>query len=174
MPSVVVSPLSLVPDCIRLHGPSHLVSLLSPQHMIETPPGFPSDGHLRLGVDDVAEPWAGVSPPEAVHVSRLLEFARAWDTRAPMLVHCWAGISRSTAAAYIVLCDKLGTGREVEVAQALRERAPFADPNRLIVRLADEALGREGRMIAAIESIGRGALAAEGVPVVLPVLMTPQ
>jgi predicted protein tyrosine phosphatase len=85
-----------------------------------------------------------------------------------LLVHCWAGISRSTAAAYILLCEKLGPGSEFEVARALRERAPHASPNRLIVQLGDEVMGRNGRMVSAIESIGRGTILAEGCCVELP------
>jgi predicted protein tyrosine phosphatase len=169
MPSILVCPLSAVPDCIRLHTPSHLVTLLSPEYMIETPDGFAAERHLRLPVDDVVDVQAGASPPTSEHVQRLLEFARRWDAKAPLLVHCWAGISRSMAGAFAVLCDRLGPGREDEVARTIRERAPHADPNRLIIRLADEALDRRGRMIGAVDAMGRGALAVEGVPVSFPV-----
>ena len=65
-----------------------------------------------------------------------------------MLVHCWAGVSRSMAAAYILLCDRFGPGHEEAIAQPSRLRAPHAYPNALLVQLADAALGREGRMIA--------------------------
>lgn len=85
-----------------------------------------------------------------------------------MLVHCWAGVSRSTAAAYVILCDRLGPGRELEIARALRWRAPHACPNSLMVRLADEALGRNGRMTGAVEEMGRGIVVAEGERVELP------
>jgi predicted protein tyrosine phosphatase len=33
-----------------------------------------------------------------------------------------------------------------------------------IVTLADRMLGRDGRMVAAVDSIGRGEMAYEGVP----------
>jgi predicted protein tyrosine phosphatase len=168
MPRVVVSPLSAVPECIRLHAPSHLVTLLSPEYMIETPEGVLPERHLRLGVEDIVEPWAGVSPPTERHVRNLLQFSRDWDAEAPLLVHCWAGISRSMAAAFAVLCDRLGPGCEDLVAQTIRARAPHADPNRLIVRLVDDLLSRKGRMVHAVESIGRGTVASEGVPVLLP------
>jgi predicted protein tyrosine phosphatase len=86
-----------------------------------------------------------------------------------MLVHCWAGISRSMAAAYTVLCDRLGPGAERDVAQAIRARAPHAWPNPLLVRLADDLLERNGDMIAAAEAIGRGSIVAEGCCVELPI-----
>ena len=88
-----------------------------------------------------------------------------------MLVHCWAGVSRSMAAAYILLCDRAGPGYELEIARALRARASHASPNTLMVRLADEALTRERRMVEAIESIGKGELVPEGSCVAFPVAL---
>jgi predicted protein tyrosine phosphatase len=168
MPNIIVTPLSAVTATIHARRPSHLVTLLSPEQMIETPDDFPVERHLRLGVQDVAESWAAESPPTAVHVQQLLNFAEEWRGEAPMLVHCWAGISRSMAAAYSILCHKAGPGRELDIAWLIRSRAPHADPNRLIVRIADDMLARQGRMVGAIETIGRGTIALEGVPVELP------
>ena len=86
-----------------------------------------------------------------------------------MLVQCWAGVSRSTAAAYVVACALEGEGREADVARRLREAAPFATPNPLIVALADAQLGREGRMVEAVAAIGRGAETSMGRMFVLAV-----
>jgi predicted protein tyrosine phosphatase len=171
MPMIVVTPLSALESSIARYRPSHVVTLLSPEHMIETPQGFPTDRHLRLGVHDVADVSESEAAPCAEHVRTLIAFGRGWDATAPMIVHCWAGISRSMAAAYTLLCDRLGPGRERDVAQAMRARAPHAFPNPLIVRLADEQLSREGRMIAAAGSIGRGAIVAEGCCVELPLVL---
>src|SRR5579872_1860713 len=110
MSRIFVAPLSAVPECIRAHAPSHLVTLLSPEYMIETPTGFEAGRHLRLSIEDVAEAWASDSPATDRHIGELLDFSRQWDARAPILIHCWAGISRSMAAAYTVLCDRLGPG----------------------------------------------------------------
>lgn len=168
---ILVTPLSAVEATIRRYRPSHMVTLLSPEHMIETPDGFPPEAHLRLGVNDVADPAFGDTPPAAKHVDDLLTFGRGWNGEAPMLVHCWAGVSRSTAAAYILFCDRLGPGREEEIAKAIRFRAPHAYPNRLMVQLADDALGREGRMLRAVEALGRGRIVAEGECVELPLVL---
>lgn len=164
MPLILITPLSAVPDAIKSHAPSHIVTLLSAQYMIETPQGFPKDRHLRLSVHDIADPQGDQAPARA-HVERLLEFGRGWDASAPMLVHCWAGVSRSTASAYAILCDRCGPGTERDIARRLRERAPHAQPNRLIVRLADEALGRGGAMVRAVDEIGTGVMVTEGYPV---------
>lgn len=174
MPKILITPLSLLEESIRVHRPSHVVTLLSPEHMIETPEGFAPERHLRLGVNDIVDAWGGEAPPSEDHVRALLAFAREWTADAPLLVHCWAGVSRSSAAAYTILCDRLGNGREHAIAQMLRARSPHADPNRLIVRIADELLGREGRMIEAVDAIGRGALVAEGTVVELPLALEDQ
>lgn len=163
MPRLLVIPLSALEDSIANHRPSHLVSLLSPQHMIETPKGFPVARHLKLGINDVADPAGGEHPPSAAHVEKLLAFARDWDADAPLLIHCWAGISRSMASAYTILCDRMGPGREIEIARAMRRRAPHAAPNSLLVAHADVALGRGGRMLMALNSMGPARMVEEGV-----------
>jgi predicted protein tyrosine phosphatase len=84
-----------------------------------------------------------------------------------MLIHCWAGISRSTAAAYTALCLFRPGAAEEELAFELRAASPSATPNKLIVSLADDVLGRNGRMVKAIAKIGRGADAFEGTPFIL-------
>lgn len=168
MSLILVSSLSAVERTIAQYRPSHMVTLLSPEYMIETPQQIAAERHLRLAVNDVLEIWASDSPPNETHISRLIEFGRGWTADAPMLVHCWAGISRSMAAAYTLLCDRAGPGREFDIARELRIRAAHAYPNALIVALADRALGREGRMVEAVASMGRGEIIAEGCCVELP------
>ena len=170
MPSLLVTPLSALPGALAEHAPSHLVSLLSPEHMIETPAGFPVTSHLKLGINDIADPVAGPAPPARVHVDVLLKFSRTWDGEHPFLIHCWAGISRSMASAFTILCDRLGPDREIEIARAMRQRAPHAQPNRLLVRHADEALGRDGKMVAALNAMGPPLLVEEGVTTAFPLV----
>ncbi len=113
---------------------------------------------------DISAPLDGYIVPDEQHVADLIGFVRGWDRRTPLVVHCFAGISRSTASAFTAVCA-LNPGRdEASIAQALRRASPTATPNIRIVTLADRLLDRDGRMIAAIETIGRGALAAEATP----------
>lgn len=168
MSLILVTPLSAVPAVIRSRRPSHLVTLLSPEHMIETPDGFPVERHLRLGVNDIIDVSAGESPPARSHIQELLVFSRAWEGEDPLLVHCWAGVSRSMAAAFAILCDRLGPGSEIRAAQAIRSRAPHAYPNALMVQYADDLLERRGQMVAAIKNIGAGVMVAEGTIVEFP------
>ena len=171
MPFVLITPLSDLPDALVSHRPSHIVTLLSSGYMIDTPSGFPAEHHLRLAMHDISDE-GGLEAPGRRHVDELIEFCRGWNAEAPILVHCWAGISRSTAATYTILCDRAGPGAEREIADVLRARAPHAQPNKLLVRLADEALGRNGAMVRAIDAIGAGTMASEGVPVEIPLHRT--
>lgn len=86
-----------------------------------------------------------------------------------MIVHCWAGVSRSTAAGYI-LSHALTPGSDPhDLAKLLRSRAPWATPNGRMVGFADDLLGADGQMREAVAGIGRGAMAYEGKPFALPV-----
>lgn len=170
MPRILVTPLSRLEDAIAAHGPSHLVTLLSPEHMIATPAGFDPARHLKLGVNDIADPAAGTAPPVREHVDRLLAFARDWEAKAPLLIHCWAGVSRSMACAFTILCDRLGPGHEIAIARAMRRRAPHAAPNMLLVAHADAALNRDGRMIAARNAMGPSIQVEEGITTDFPLV----
>ena len=113
---------------------------------------------------------APTAPPARRHIDALLDFSRQWDANQPLLIHCWAGISRSMASAFTILCDRLGPGHEVEIATAMRRRAPHAQPNRLLISHADEALGRGGAMIAAVQGMAPPLLVEEGVTTLLPLV----
>jgi predicted protein tyrosine phosphatase len=168
MSLILVTPLSALPEMMRTYQPSHLVTLLSPEYMIETPGGFPEGRHLRVACNDIADPAMGPCPPCEDHIAGLIEFSRSWDAQRPMIVHCWAGVSRSMAASYAILCDRAWRGAEYRIAREIRSRAPHAHPNRLLVRIADQFLDREGRMVQAVEEIGPGAAVEEGKPVEFP------
>jgi predicted protein tyrosine phosphatase len=171
MSAILITPFSAVGAAVRRHRPSHIVTLLDPQTAAPTPPGIAPSHHLRLGIDDISEPIEGSIAPTSDHVANILSFAQGWGRSAPLLVHCWAGISRSTAAAYIMLCDLHGPGHEDAIARALRGRAAHAQPNKLMIRHADMLLNREGRMIAAVEAMGPGRIVWEGEVVKLPLTL---
>jgi predicted protein tyrosine phosphatase len=166
---IVVCALSAAQQQVQHHGAAKAISILAPpsEHPVfETVNG---DDHLRLTFHDIAAPTHGLSAPGEHDMHKLLGFLRSWDGQNPMLIHCWAGISRSTAAAYIASCLFSPRVDEAELAWALREASPSATPNPMLVSLADEALNREGRMKRAIQAIGRGADAFEGAPFTLDV-----
>jgi predicted protein tyrosine phosphatase len=154
----------------RLHatvettGARHVVTLLKDTDRVERPGTIPAANHLILGLDDISVPMDGYVIPGDDHVTRLIAFVRGWDRLKPMVVHCYAGISRSTAGAYVAACALNPRRDEWAIARDLRRASPTATPNARIVALADRLLGRDGRMIAAIDAIGRGEMAYEGIP----------
>lgn len=168
MPRIVVCSLSHVPTSVSLHRASHLVTLIGNGTHVERPRSISRDRHLLLAFDDIVEPIDGMVPPAEEHAEALLSFVGRWDQQQPIVVHCFAGISRSTAAAFITLCALRPERDEGELARGLRLASPSATPNIRLVGHADRVLGRNGRMTAAIEGIGQGEMAFEGTPFVLP------
>jgi predicted protein tyrosine phosphatase len=154
----------------RLHatveetGALHVVTLLKDTDRVERPRSIAQANHLILGMDDISAPMDGYIIPCDEHVTQLIDFVRGWDRAKPMVVHCFAGISRSTAGAYVAACALNPRRDEMAIARELRRLSATATPNIRIVTLADRMLGRDGRMVAAIDSIGRGEMAYEGVP----------
>jgi len=154
----------------RLHetvedtGARHVVSLVGDEANVVRPNAVAPENHLWLRLHDISSPLDGYIMPDEEHVADLIRFVRGWDRRAPMVVHCYMGISRSTASAYASVCALNPQRDEIGIAQALRRASPTATPNIRIVSLADKLLGRDGRMVAAIETIGRGNLAEEAAP----------
>ena len=159
--ALVVCPLSRLAETLASSRARSVVTLLARSQRQDLP-AFEGLAHLALDLSDIVTPRAGHVPPGANHVAALLDFARRWDRRAPLLLHCYAGVSRSTAAAFAVSCA-LQPGRpERDIAAELRAAAPSATPNPRLVALADAALGRRGRMVSAISAIGRGTDCFEG------------
>ncbi len=168
MPAVHVCPLSQVAATVETSGASHLITLINVATPVARPDSIPAENHLFIGINDIVEPMDGMVLPAEDHVRTLIRFVESWDQKRPLVVHCFAGISRSTAAAYIALCIARPERDEREIAQALRQASPLATPNALLVAIADRLLDRDGRMVAAIEEIGRGDTAVENTPFVLP------
>jgi predicted protein tyrosine phosphatase len=159
-----VCSLSRLNETVEDTGARHVVSLIGDEARLERPTGIAPENHLWLKLHDISAPLDGYIVPGEEHVADLINFVRGWDRRAPLVVHCFAGISRSTASAYAAVCALNPDRDEEAIAQALRRASPTATPNIRIVSLADQFLGRDGRMIAAIETIGRGEIAAEATP----------
>lgn len=161
---IFVCPLSRMPETVSKSGAQRLVTLINAETGVDRPAQISAENYLRLSVNDIWEAHDGMTLPGEVHMRQLLDFATAWDRVRPMVIHCYAGVSRSTASAYIVASALAPARDEMELARELRWLSPSATPNPRMIALADTMLGREGRMIEAIKSIGRGADAFEGVP----------
>ena len=162
MTGITVCPLSRLAATIQATGARHVVTLINEGTAV--PVSAERDGieHLFLGFNDICEPAEGMICPAETHIVDLLAFMSRWDRASPVVVHCFAGISRSTAAAFTCICALRPDLDEQLIARRLRQRSPEATPNARMVALADEVLRRDGRMVRAIAGIGRGADAFEG------------
>lgn len=137
----------------RLVGEAdHVLSLISPD--ADAPTVARPQTLLRF--NDISEPREGLLAPSALIIETILRLVGT----PTLLIHCFAGVSRSTAAAYILACAN--GGDEQVLAARLRALCPEATPNPLMVALADTILDRDGAMTRAIAGIGRGADAFEG------------
>jgi predicted protein tyrosine phosphatase len=142
-------------ETCRVHAPSHLLTLASPEKPAPAPPA--GTAHLHLAFNDIAEERPGLISPSEADLHHILAFGRSWDGARPLAISCELGVSRSTAALFVIACDRRPDVSETLVAERLRDVGPCATPNPLLVSLADRILGRQDRMILAIRAIGRGA-----------------
>jgi len=162
-----VCSLAALPETVRLTRASHVLTVMGNVDQVARPVSVLPANHLKVAMDDITEPMDGYVVPSHEHVTQVLDFVRGWDRSAPMVIHCWAGVSRSTASAFAAACALNPHRDECEIAKKLRAASPIASPNRLIVALADKALGREGRMVRALEEIGPASMMVEGKPFLL-------
>ena len=159
--TILVCPLSRVADMVACHTPCRVVSLLDPGSSFpELGPRY-AERHLRLSFHDINLPSEGMVTASAGQITQLVDFVAAWERPEPILFHCRAGISRSTAAAFIAACWCSPETDEQEIAVTLRRVAPLARPNQRLIGLADDLMGRGGRMTEAIATTGRDLLWAE-------------
>ena len=159
-----VCSLAALPETVKATGASHILTVMANVEQVQRPVSVLEANHLRVSMDDITEHMDGFMAPSDTHIEKVLTFVRGWDRRAPMVVHCYAGISRSTASAFAAACMLNPHRDEIEIARQIRARSPIASPNRLIVSLADKALGREGRMLSALDEMGPGSMIVEGKP----------
>jgi predicted protein tyrosine phosphatase len=159
-----VCSLAALPDTVKSTGASHVLTVMANVDQVQRPESVLPANHLKVQMDDITEDLDGFVAPSEAHIEKVLNFVRNWDRNAPLVVHCYAGISRSTASAFAAVCLLNPHRDELSIARLIRAASPIAQPNRLIVSLADKALGREGRMLRALDQMGPGSMIAEGRP----------
>lgn len=166
---IYVTSLARLHETVERTGARHIVTLINAGTPVVRPQSVPEENHLFLGFNDITEIMDGMTPPGAEHIDQYISFLEGWDRATPLVVHCFAGISRSTAAGFIAACALQPERDEHEIAREIRKASPSATPNALLVALADEHLGRDGRMSAAVKAIGRGADAYAGEPFLIAI-----
>ncbi|MFK0383396.1 tyrosine phosphatase family protein [Agrobacterium sp. NPDC090273] len=171
MTAIIVSPLSRIAEMAVRHKSREMVTLIAKEQSFHRPAVISAERHLTLAMNDITFKGTGdLVAPDDAHIQRLIDFAAGWDQSAPLLVHCWMGVSRSPAAAVIAALSLFPDQDEKALAARLRAASPYATPNARIIEIGDRLLGRDGRLVAAIKAIGRGADTDGNVPFVLPLV----
>lgn len=130
---------------------THILSLLDPDWPDPEPLAhYPAERRMVLRFHDVIGPSLGMNPPEPAHVEALLAFGRSLSDPADLLVHCHAGISRSTAAMAALLAQAHPLADEASVLRHIARIRPQAWPNSKMIAFADDLLGRKGRLNEAL------------------------
>jgi predicted protein tyrosine phosphatase len=161
---IYVCSLARLHDTVAKTGASHVISLLADDTHLIRPALIVPENHLRLRLHDISEPQDGMFLPQPEHVEALIAFVRRWPREAALVAHCFAGVSRSSAAAFVAACALNPAREEQAIAMALRRASPTATPNTRIVAIADDLLARQGRMIRAAQAIGAGIVLSEASP----------
>jgi predicted protein tyrosine phosphatase len=159
-----VCSLAALPATVEATGARHILTVMGNVSKVMRPESVLEANHLMISMDDIIEAADGFVVPSGEHIEQALAFIRKWDRAAPLVIHCYAGISRSTASAFMAACALNPHRDELSIARQIREASPSAYPNRLIVTLADQVLGRDGRMVRALDAMGPGNMTIEGRP----------
>ena len=142
-------------------GITHALSILDPD--CPDPPAFAAFApHRRLALrfHDIIEPLPGWLAPSREDVAQLLSFGRELGepTAGHLLVHCHAGVSRSTAAAALILAQAHPDRPAAEAFDRVVQIRPRAWPNLRMLEFGDALLGRDGALVAAAAAVYRGVL----------------
>lgn len=158
MSLIVVSPLARIAEMAVRHKAREMVTLIAKEQAFHRPAVIAADRHLTLQMNDIAFKGTGdLIAPDEVHIGQLLDFVKEWDQSFPLLIHCWMGVSRSPAAALAAALAVHPDQDDEELVLRLRAASPYATPNARIVDITDRLLNRQGKLIAAVKRIGRGA-----------------
>ncbi|MFZ5779424.1 MAG: tyrosine phosphatase family protein [Pseudomonadota bacterium] len=141
-------------------GVSHVLSIIDTHE--PRPPAlddyFDVD-HELVRFDDVVAEYPGFAACTAAHIEKVLAFGERVHARpaSHVLVHCHAGVSRSTAAAAILMCQH-APGHEEEAFLRLLALRKHGWPNTRMVEFADTLLGRDGAMLRGLVAYRRALL----------------
>jgi len=138
---------------LQAWGPSRVLSIIDPELAWPDDLAFPPPcQHVTMRFHDEIEPIDGKRLPERADVEQIVAIGRQMAASGPqdrLLVHCHAGISRSTAALAIVCVSMSPDAEDPDVLDAILAMRPQAWPNSTMIRLADDILGRRGRLVSA-------------------------
>ena len=138
-------------------GATHVLSILDPDHPVPEAFGtFGEHAKLELRFHDIVDPRPDEIVPTRTHVDAILTFGRTLQTeRASLLVHCHAGVSRSTTSMALLIAQAVPDMPAADVLRTVHGVREKAWPNLRLIELGDVALGRGGSLVAATHALHR-------------------
>ena len=142
---IIICGLADIEKAVETYKPDMMLTIINENFSPETPKGLDPSRHLKVLIDDISEPREGFRLPKKEDVQKLLDFAEDWDQSKPIIIHCHMGISRSTATSLGVICKYDSDNLELHI-EKLKELAPHASPNKLMIKFVDEILELDNRL----------------------------
>lgn len=131
-------------DTVKRENATHAIVIMDVGKQLYPHP-LPPENVLKLNFEDDLED--GVGAPKKYDVERILKFARDnLNENSVVVINCHAGMSRSTAAALIIMVQEHGNDKIDWCIEEMVRIRDCAIPNSLITKFADEMLGCDGEL----------------------------
>ena len=174
MSQLIITSYWIARECMVEFRPRFVLSIMGPASKFSLPQIASVEDHETVWVHDITsddiefeQPYV---PPSLDHVKAIVDLASCWGSSGPVLIHCMAGVSRSSAAGLIYLAT-LNPSKCDQAASWLRSAGPWLSPNPLMIRLGDQVLNLEGRLIKAHSRMADARMKGVMEPVVVPIRM---
>ena len=140
--------------------PKFVISVIDPGYAPETPKGV--EHHLKLGFDDIIKissenkifrlntDYIPQTLPAEDHVKSIIDFTNNYHDSEDIVIHCWCGVSRSMATATYLLCRN-NTSTIQQNIKYIRNIAPHANPNKLLIKLFENKLNVRNEITSSYE-----------------------
>ena len=127
--------ISEIPNMLKRFFPTHIISLLDADQKTKIDLRKYAKHYVEF-FDDIE---SGPTAPQPKQIGKILKLTESLLPEDRLLVHCHAGLSRSTATALGVLLQR--TNNEKDALQYLFNVRPIAIPNKTIVKYIDRMFG---------------------------------
>ena len=157
MPEFTICGKSEVKKIVKRFEATHLCTMLDVGDRVFRPYRIPATNHLQLNFEDEEDPtkWAA---PTLSHAETILNWGQALPSDARVVVHCFAGACRSTAAGIALWLQANGTHRLQEAGEWLKTDRPQACPNLLMAEYFDQILNLNGELVKLCDQIGTDSI----------------
>jgi predicted protein tyrosine phosphatase len=167
---IIISSMWKLDDALSQFRAKYVISIIDPGSVPPVLPGIKHASRCNLEFHDVTESTQSATPASSAQIEEIVSFGRSVLSGGDsILIHCTAGVSRSTAAG-LVLAASFESVEIDGLVTLLRDKAPYSQPNSLMVRLGDDLLGLGGHLVTAVDLLGDADMEMAPEPFVLNVV----